>query len=137
MRRAFVDANMALDMLAMREPFAQDARLLFDAGRKREIELLMSALSFTTIHYLIRRSVGRTTASQAMQTLKVLATIVPVDSVCIECAITSPFSDFEDAVQYHSAVHADADLIITRDTTGFKRSRIPVMTPAVFVRTLT
>ncbi|MEO8067285.1 MAG: PIN domain-containing protein [Flavobacteriales bacterium] len=136
MRRAFVDANVALDMLAMRQPFAEDARLLFDAAKNKRVELLMASLSFITIHYLVCRSTDRASALHALQTLKVLVTIAPVDSACIELAITSPFVDFEDAVQYHAAIAADAVLIITRDEKGFKRSRLPVMTPRAFLRTL-
>lgn len=131
-----MDTNVALDMLAMREPFANDARLIFEAGRNKEVELLMPSLSFATIHYLLRRGNSRQTALEAIQTLKVLVTIAPVDSACIEQAITSSFEDFEDAIQYFAAMQAQADLIITRDVKGFKRSQIRVLSPKSFLLTL-
>lgn len=131
-----MDTNVALDMLAMREPFANDARLIFEAGRNKDVELLLASLSFATIHYLLRRGSNRQTALEAIQTLKILVTIAPVDSACIEQAITSPFEDFEDAIQYFAAIQAQADLIITRDTAGFKGSKIRVLSPKNFLLTL-
>lgn len=50
------------------------------------------------------------------------------------CAEREPFyEDFEDTVQYFSALQAEADLIVTRDTKGFEEASLPVMTPAEFL----
>ncbi|MEZ4879437.1 MAG: hypothetical protein R2801_04645 [Chitinophagales bacterium] len=44
------------------------------------------------------------------------------------------FSDFEDAIQYTSALKIEKlDAIITRNTKDYKQSSIPVMTPNEFL----
>jgi predicted nucleic acid-binding protein len=43
-------------------------------------------------------------------------------------------SDLEDAMQIASATACQADVIVTRNTSDFARSRIPVMTPEDFVQ---
>jgi len=41
--------------------------------------------------------------------------------------------DFEDGLQYYSAIENSQDIIITRDLKDFKGSKIPVMTPEEFL----
>lgn len=59
--------------------------------------------------------------------------IVPVGPQAIADAIVNFTDDFEDEVQYRSALAARADIIVTRDKTGFGNAEIPVMTPAEFL----
>ena len=45
----------------------------------------------------------------------------------------SQFKDFEDAMQYYSALKAKADIIITRNGKDFTASQIPVMTATEYL----
>ncbi len=38
------------------------------------------------------------------------------------------FSDFEDGLQYYSAIENNVDIILTRNKKDFKNSKIPVLT---------
>jgi hypothetical protein len=53
-------------------------------------------------------------------------------TVIESAAAIAPY-DFEDSVQYMSALPYHPDVIITRDKKGFKDFDILVMTPAEFV----
>ncbi|HBG40814.1 MAG TPA: twitching motility protein PilT [Porphyromonadaceae bacterium] len=44
----------------------------------------------------------------------------------VDKAINSNFKDFEDALQYYSAIASGCDLIITRNEKDFKDALIPV-----------
>ena len=46
-------------------------------------------------------------------------------------------NDFEDAMQYYTAVKAKADVIITRNGKDFAASKLPVMTAAEYLATIT
>ena len=46
------------------------------------------------------------------------------------------FNDFEDALQYYTAIKAKADIIITRNGKDFTASKLPVMTAAEYIATL-
>jgi hypothetical protein len=51
-------------------------------------------------------------------------------------ALDSKFTDFEDALQYFSAVNSNKiDAIITRNIKDFKKSALPVFTPNEFLAT--
>ncbi len=45
----------------------------------------------------------------------------------------SQFKDFEDAMQYHSAMHAGSEAVITRNGKDFTNSKIPVMTAGEYL----
>ena len=53
-------------------------------------------------------------------------------------AISSPFKDKEDALQYYTALNYGADYFITRNIPDYKKAtlRLPVMTPAKFMKSL-
>ena len=52
-----------------------------------------------------------------------------LDDKIIELGLSdNSFPDFEDGLQYYSAIENEVDLIITRNKRDFKSSKIPVMT---------
>jgi hypothetical protein len=54
--------------------------------------------------------------------------IVDTTKNVVKDAIKSAFLDFEDAVQYSSALsNTKIDIIVSRDKKGFNKSSIPVM----------
>jgi len=48
-------------------------------------------------------------------------------------AVQAGLNDFEDALQLSAAISSTANIVITRNTTDFKNSPIPVMTPEEFL----
>jgi len=63
----------------------------------------------------------------------VLDDIAAVTGKEIYRAIDLNWSDFEDAVQYATGEHIQADYIITRDTSGYVGNAIPAIHPADFL----
>ena len=62
--------------------------------------------------------------------------ILKVEEQTIKNALSSGFPDFEDSIQYFSAVNSKKiNVIITRNIKDFKKSEIPVMTPGDFLKT--
>ncbi len=59
-----------------------------------------------------------------------------MDDEVVEKAIHSNFKDFEDAMQYFSALASNCDLIITRNERDFKNALIPVMNADSYLQTL-
>jgi hypothetical protein len=51
----------------------------------------------------------------------------------LDTAIGSSFTDFEDAVQYYTAVCGNADVVITRNVDDFIQTSVPVMTPSAYL----
>ena len=56
-----------------------------------------------------------------------------VDAAVVRLALDSSFVDFEDALQYYSAMTVNADYIITRNKEDFVHSNLPVFDSTEFV----
>ena len=65
-----------------------------------------------------------------------LCNVLPVNQTVLEQAMKSGFSDFEDAVQYYSALqNRNCSIIISRNTKDFHSSIIKVISPDEFLKT--
>lgn len=131
--RIFLDTNVLVDFCAEREPFYADAAAIIDMGYNKEAKLIASSLTLVNIAYVMRKVKPHSLVMQKIDQLVNLCAISSIDRQTIASTIAAQPTDFEDAVQYHSALQAKADLIISRDTKGFAEFDLPVMTPAEFI----
>jgi predicted nucleic acid-binding protein len=126
--RVLMDTNVALDFLLQREPFLQDAELLFQAIDQEEVVGYVTATTLTDIFYISRRHTRSIEqARQAVSEMLTTMVICSVDRAVLELAFDSRLNDFEDAVQIFSAVAQGLEAIVTRDAQGFLSSPIPVL----------
>ena len=128
MNKLLVDINIMMDLLSRREEFFREAQELFTLADNKEVMLYVSALTFANTHYLLTKYQKLDEARKTLSKFKVLVTVAPLDDKIIELALAADFRDFEDAIQYYTAIENEVDIIITRNKKDFKKSRLPVMT---------
>lgn len=134
--KALVDTNVLLDVLGRREPFYADAARIWSLAERGRIEALVSAISFNNVYYIVRRLSGRNAAEISLRLMRSIFTPVPLSVQILNQAIDAGWDDFEGAIQFHSAIHAQADCLITRDAGHFPDGDFPVLAPAAFLATL-
>ena len=128
--KLFLDTDVVLDHLADRQPFAEHAHRLLALAELGQVEVCASALSFSHLHYLLRKGRTRTETRELLSRLKRVVRIAAVAEAEIQSALDSDFADFEDAIQYFAAVSAGGvTAIITRNGADYSTSRLPVMSP--------
>jgi predicted nucleic acid-binding protein len=127
------DTNVILDVLLEREPFAKPAAYLMSKVETSEIQGYISAITVTTIHYLIAKAIGKTKAKKYIKLILSLFEVAPVNRLVLESSLSNKFTDYEDAVIYESAIHAGVECIVTRDVKDYKPSVIPVYEPLEMV----
>ena len=128
--RILFDTNVVLDVLLDREPFSSTSAKLFSKVESGEISGYVCATTITTIHYLARKVIGDDSAMEEINKLLKLFEVAPVNRAVLDTAVSSGFKDFEDAVVHESALYKEAQGIVTRDLNGFKKSKIPIYSPA-------
>jgi predicted nucleic acid-binding protein len=111
MIKTFIDTNIFLDILCKREKFVDDALSIFDMAVDNQIELLISDLSIANIKYITRKEIPVDKFYNLIQTFRPIFTIVPLGTDVIDKALDLRANDFEDALQYFSAVQAHADCL--------------------------
>lgn len=133
--KVLLDTNILLDVLDAREEFYEHSAAVWTLAETQQIDSYISAISFNNINYIISSRHSSKKAHQVMILLRDVFRIVPLTPQIINQAIDSSFSDFEDALQYFSASHIQADFIISRNVRDFRKGDIPVLTPAEFMQT--
>ena len=136
MKSIFLDTNIVLDLLAHRMPFYTEAAKLFSLADKKKVNLSISALCLADINYILSRQNSEMEVRKILRKFKVLVNVLPLDDKITDLALNSEFRDFEDAIQYFTAIENDQDIIATRNQPDFKESKIPVMTAGEFIKSL-
>ncbi|PKP33131.1 MAG: PIN domain nuclease [Bacteroidetes bacterium HGW-Bacteroidetes-16] len=137
MKRLFIDTNIVIDLLSRREPFYEESANLFSLADQKIIELNISSLTVVNTSYALLRQTNSHKAKEILRKLRLIVNILPLDDKIIGLALNDDsFSDFEDSLQYFTAIENGQDLIITRNLNDFKASIIPVMTARQFLETL-
>ena len=137
MKKLFIDTNIVIDLLSRREPFYDESANLFSLADKKIIELNISSLTVANTSYTLLRQINTKKAKEILRKLRLIVNILPLDDKIIGLALNDDsFSDFEDGLQYFTAIENDQDLIITRNLKDFKVSKLPVMTAKQFVETM-
>lgn len=132
-QKILIDSDICLDFITGRKPHFNHAEKLFWEIENTVFSGFVSPESFSNMFYILRSFYP---ASKIITKLKNLHSIVDVaifTSTVIDSALNSEWADFEDAIQYHSAVETGCDAIITRNTADFKNSEIPVYTAYGFL----
>ena len=133
----FYDANVLLDVLLKREPFYKDSARAWTLAELGRLQGYVSAVSFPNIFYVLQRTRGREDAARAVRTMLDIFNAVTCDAQVVYRAIDSAMPDFEDAVQYFSALRAGADCILSRNQGDFpRRPAVPVLSPGEFLAQL-
>ena len=136
MQKIFLDTNIVIDFLGERANFYQPAAKILSLADQKKIEIYTSPTSISNTYYLLSRFENTKIALEKIRKFKVLCSISMMDDEVIEKAINSNFKDFEDAMQYFSALASNCDLIVTRNEKDFKNALIPVLNGESYLETL-
>lgn len=134
MKKLLVDTNIVIDLLSRRQNFYPEAAKLFSLADKKEIKLSVSSLTFANTNYTLLKQKTSDEAKSILRKFKLIVGVLSLDDKIIGLALNdSDFNDFEDGLQYFSAIENNLDIIITRNLKDFKKSKLPVMTAKQFL----
>jgi predicted nucleic acid-binding protein len=136
MKKLFIDTNIVIDLLSRREPFYEEAATLFSLADKKLIELSVSSLTIANTSYTLLQQMDSNKTKSILRKLKLIVKILPLDEKVIDLALNDEtFSEFEDGLQYFTAIENSQDLIITRNLKDFKNSNLTTLTAKQFIET--
>lgn len=134
--KVLLDVNICLDWLLNRVPFADNAGRIFEAAEENRMTAIVSAISFDTMFYVMRRDISGRRASAELKNLTKHITIGEVNERVIKNALSAGWTDLEDAIQYFSAENAACRAVISRNPTDFNATpALPVFTPVEYIST--
>ena len=136
MPKAFVDTDIILDLLAMREPHYQFSARLFSMADEGKLKLCVSSLSFSNLNYILSNQFSAVQARKKLLTFKTLVTVLSVSEKSVDLALNSDFNDFEDALQYFTALEFKISTLLTRNLKDYKKADISVLTAEQYLKSI-
>lgn len=136
MNSLFLDTDIILDVLAERQPFYHDSARVLTLVEERHLIGSTSSLIFANLYYILRRLRSRDAALTYLHKLRSLITVLPVDAQTIDEALHAAFTDFEDAIQYHTAIRHQSRYLLTRNTDDYQSAdpdKITICTPREYL----
>jgi predicted nucleic acid-binding protein len=133
----FVDTDVIIDFLIDRKPHSRETAVIFTLAEQKKLKCFASSLTFGNLYYVLRKFESHNKVISKLESLSKILGILKVDEQTIKDALTSGFHDFEDSIQYFSALESKKiDVIITSNTKDYKKSDIPVLTPGEYLKTI-
>jgi len=128
--RLFIDSDVILDLVLQREEHFEFAQQLFEQYQQGKCLLFSSSIVVANLHFIIRKLHDVKFANISVSFVSRHFKIIDASNEDVESSIQSKFSDFEDGVQYFSALSSKKiDALITRNVKDYKHSQLPVFTP--------
>jgi len=134
--KVFVDSDIVLDLLSGRQPHYNYAAELFSLADENSIKLYVSSLTFANVNYILSKQVSPGQARKMLLKFKTLINVLSVNDKIIELALASDFNDFEDAIQYNTAIENGITTLLTRNLKDFKKAEITIFTAQQFLKTI-
>ena len=133
--KIFVDSDVVIDFFTDREPHVNPASEIFELNEQGMLKIYLSAVSINNIYYIVRKFLGHKKTIDVIELLTEMTEIIGTTKSEIIQALKNDFSDYEDSVQYSSALTIQGiNAIITRNIKDYKNSKIALMKTMNFLK---
>ncbi len=135
--KVLLDTNVIVDVALERQPYFGDSEAVLLFAEQGQVEGYISASTFSDLYYIIRREKGRDLTLEFLREISNFCRVATVNEAAIAMALTANFRDFEDAIQYSTAVVNQLDAIVTRNPQDFPITIPQIITPELLIQELT
>jgi len=135
--KIFVDSDVIIDFFTDREPFANPASSIFELNELGVIQIYISAVSLNNIYYIVRKFLGHKDTIKIIEELVDITEIIGTTKKEIIQALKNDFKDYEDSVQYSSALNVKGlEAIVTRNTKDYVNTKLPIFTSEGYIKAI-
>jgi predicted nucleic acid-binding protein len=131
--KVFADANILVSVVNKEYPlFPYTSRILSLAGTL-DFHILTSPICLAIAFYFAEKKFSFATAKEKLRALSTRLDITGAGAETVRTAFADPAAlDFEDGLEYYSALQAGCNCILTEDKGDFHFSRIEVVSSKEF-----
>jgi predicted nucleic acid-binding protein len=134
--KVFVDANILVSVINKEHPFfGYTARIMSLAGDGKT-HIYTTPICLAIAFYFAEKKYRSASAKQRLQVLSQHLEIAAANENAVRSAFADPaVQDFEDGLEYYSALEAGCHCIITEDKSDYHFSKIQVLSAMEFYET--
>jgi predicted nucleic acid-binding protein len=131
--RIFLDANILVALLNKEYPVFSYAARIVSLAENEKVKIFTSPICLAIAFYFAEKKVGSKHALQKMHILSHKLEIASTgENEVLQTASNKKINDFEDGLEYYSALNKKCNYIITEDTDDYYFSEIKVFTAKAF-----
>lgn len=135
--KIFLDANILVAVLNRQYPLFTYAAKILSLSENKKYQLYTSPICLAIAFYFAEKKSGTKQAKEKIAMISKHINITSVDSETVEFSVQNiKINDFEDGLEYYSAINSGCQIIVTEDTSDFYFSEIPVYNSESFLETL-
>lgn len=128
--KVFLDTNILLDLLLDRAPHAEAAESLLAVIEAGKAQGFVSGITVSNLYYILHDLNKRKDPLPSIASLLSILEVVPTSKKILLDAMEHGFKDYEDGIQYASALTARCTHLVTRNTKDFRKASLSVVTAA-------
>lgn len=124
----YIDANILVSVLNREYPVYNYSSRILSLADKPSFSLFTSPLNLAIAFYFAQKKCSDKLAKQKIDILQQHLKITEMNNSTVKLALENKkVEDFEDALQYYSALNSKCDCILTEDLNDFHFSEIEVI----------
>ena len=133
--KVFVDANILVSVLNKQYPLFSDAARILSLADNSKFEIYTSPICLSIAWYFAEKKSGSSLAARKMNLLCAHIHITGVgEEDARQTLANKKIHDFEDGLEYYSALESKCRVIVTEDTSDFYFSELEVLKAADFLK---
>ena len=130
----FVDANILVSVLNREYPVYNYSSRILSLANKTPYSLYTSPLNLAIAFYFAQKKCSNKLAKRKIDIIQQYLKITEMNSSTVKLALENKNSeDFEDGLQYYSALNSKCDCILTEDLNDYYFSEIEVLNSKDFM----
>jgi len=131
-KKVFLDTNVVLDVIELRQPDWRHAAAILDLAARGRINAYVSAISIATIVYILEDKYHPDEIRKKVLQLLQAVESLPTSAESVSQSMLSDNPDIEDELQYFTASEHGCT-VLTRDD-GFRKAHPDVISPEEYLR---
>ncbi|MEB2783894.1 PIN domain-containing protein [Algoriphagus persicinus] len=133
--KIFLDANVLISVLNKEYPLFPISSRVLSLADRIGMQLYSSPICLAIAFYFSEKKSGADMAKLKIEMLFKKISMTTVDqAICSQTLSNRQVQDFEDGLEYYSALGSDCEVIVTEDLDGFYYSKIPVLSCEGFLK---
>lgn len=134
--RILLDTNILLDVLTQRQLFFEDSAKVWTLVQSGLVEGYLAAISVNNLYYIISKLRDRKIAEAFVDDVLNDFEIASLTKTILKQSRNVRGKDFEDSIQYFSAIQEGCEVLITRNKRDFPALGLQILTPVEFLKQL-
>lgn len=136
MIKAIIDSDIIMDFFFERKPFDWEAELILAYCELGDIKGYVTPVIVSNLYYFLRKLKKHEQVIADLKQLLRILEVAEINKSTIMEALSSKFSDFEDALHNYSIIpNCEIKVIITRNEKDYKWSNYSILTPKLYLKT--